>query len=254
MVHSTNDMADPTIEALEALRERPAWKPGSMMRVMSRVSSGVRSVTESVPRLEQEWHHRAVDAVRGDAPLWVVVGDSTALGVGASTVRHTWVSRLAAALDAVDDHHGVVNLSRSGGMISDVLERQLPVLGLLPRTPSIVTVAVGANDLMRSPAPPVVAGRMRELCEVLPNDSVLATIPAPAASPSARWINRGLCLAAHEHGHRVADLETPLLGIRELAADRIHPSDRGYEAWVGAFADALDIDRALVPPVAAVAA
>jgi lysophospholipase L1-like esterase len=144
----------------------------------------------------------------------------------------------------------VVNLARSGARAVDVVEEQLPIVDLLPRPPALVSCVVGTNDLMRNPAPPVVAGRLRRLAEHLPAGSIVATLPS-ASSPSVRWINRALRASLAANGHHVAELGPHLMGVRGLAADRFHPSDQGYEAWVAAFAEPLGIDRRSVPPIAA---
>jgi len=47
----------------------------------------------------------------------------------------------------------------------------------------------------------------------------------------------------------VAELGAHLLPPhRGLSADRYHPNDRGYNAWVRAFATPMGIDPDLVPP------
>ncbi len=246
MAQTTSDATEPARNALHALHSRDAWRPGSMLRVMSRVSGGVRSIATSIPDLEDRWHRLAVDALTGRCPVWVVLGDSTAQGVGASSIDHTWVARLHAALVHAGRPHGIVNLARSGAGTNDVVAEQLPILDLLPRPPAMVSCAVGINDLMRNPAPPVVAGRLRKLVEQLPAGSAMATLPS-GSSPSVRWINRGLRHAVERSGHRLAELGPHLLGVRGLAADRFHPSDRGYDAWVKAFAPTLGLDHRAVP-------
>lgn len=249
MAQTTSDATEPAKRALEALHDRATWQPGSMIRVISRVSGGVRSIASSIPLLESEWHRIAVEALDRPDSFWVILGDSTAQGVGASTIDHTWVARLEAALRVSGRPHGVVNLARSGARASDVVKEQLPIIDLLPEAPALVCCVVGTNDLMRNPAPPVVAGRLRRLLEGLPSGSAVATLPSPGASPSGRWINRALRQSAADNGHLIADLTPHLIGFRGLAADRFHPSDRGYDAWVTAFAGPLGLDRAAVPTV-----
>lgn len=87
---------------------------------------------------------------RGEAGalLYVARGDSAAQGIGASRPERGYVGLVAQRLrDTTGRPVQVVNLSRSGARIADVLERQLPELAALGRTPDLLTVAIGGNDV-----------------------------------------------------------------------------------------------------------
>jgi len=177
-----------------------------------------------------------------------VLGDSIAQGVGATSINRSWVARIAGALAADGRPHGIVNLSRSGARSRHVLHHQLPLLEHLRREPNLITCGVGSNDLMRNPHPPSVSARVNELIDVLPSETIISTLPAPAASPSGRWVNRSVRRSAEVRGMTVADVVPHLVtGRRGWASDRFHPSDDGYGAWVNAYCDVLDLDPASIP-------
>ncbi len=211
---------------------------------MGRVNRHVRDVSASVDPIEREWHRLTADALDTDHPRWVVLGDSTAQAIGATGLHHGWVHRIADALSAENRPHAVVNLSRSGAGVTHVIDEQLPLLDHLEERAAIVTICVGANDLMRNPHAPALARKMIDLAAAAPTGSIIATLPSPRLSPSAVVVNRAIRQGADAHGHRVADL-TPHLSspFKGLAKDRFHPNDLGYQAWVRAFAEPLDLDQ-----------
>ncbi|MEM9466368.1 MAG: SGNH/GDSL hydrolase family protein [Actinomycetota bacterium] len=238
---------------MDALAARPAWTPATLTRVMQRISPAVRAVSAKIDPIEGVWHELAGDALRRAAgpdqpPLWIVLGDSTAQGVGASTIDHGWVARLDAALTDDGRPHALINLSRSGAHSHHVLAEQLPLLDLLPYPPSIVTVCCGANDLMRNPNPSALARRLRALAAELPAGTIMSTLPAPRYSPTALYVHRSLREAAGANDVIVADLGPHLVSPwKGTSADRYHPNDRGYGAWVRAFAEPMGIDADSVP-------
>lgn len=81
---------------------------------------------------------------RGEAGglLYVALGDSAAQGIGASRPERGYVGLIAQRLrDSTGKSVQVVNLSRAGARIGDVLDRQLPAVAALGRTPDLLTVA-----------------------------------------------------------------------------------------------------------------
>lgn len=245
-------MTQPRHPIEDALASRPPWTPATLTRVMQRISPAVRKVSAEIDPIEAFWHAFVSDALRrandNRPPLWVVLGDSTAQGVGATTIDQSWVARLDAALADAGRPHALMNLSRSGARSDHVIDEQLPLLDLLPYPPAIVTVCCGANDLMRNPNPVALARRLSRLTDRLPTGAVISTLPAPRFSPTAQYVNRALYEAAGRNDLRVAELGPHLVGpLRGTAPDRFHPNDVGYGAWVRAFAEPLGIDVEAVP-------
>ena len=233
---------------IAALHDREPWTPRPFTRSISMMSPGTRAVASQVNPREAEWRQIAHTALTGGLPLWIVLGDSIAQGVGASSLSRSWVARIAGGLAAQGRPHGIVNLSRSGARSHHVRHDQLPLLDRLDRPPGIVTCGVGSNDLMRNPHPPSVSARVNELIDMLPTHAIVSTLPAPSVSPSGRWVNRSVRRNAERRGITVADVVPHLVtGRRGWAPDRFHPSDRGYGAWVAAYAEALDLDPEAIP-------
>jgi len=87
------------------------------------------------------------DRVLGlDGPLWVVLGDSTAQGLGASSPDGGYVGQVLAGLrQQTGLPWRVLNLSVSGALTRDVLGTQLPGM---PAGADLVTCGIGVNDIL----------------------------------------------------------------------------------------------------------
>ena len=77
-----------------------------------------------------EWAASNIDARHATGPLWVVLGDSASQGIGATTRDAGYVGVVHEVLRRRDAWR-VVNLSRAGAGVADVLARQLPDLAEL---------------------------------------------------------------------------------------------------------------------------
>lgn len=201
----------------------------------------VLGVFWSVDDYAAYWRERA--AVPGDLTL-VALGDSTAQGVGADRPERGYVGLLADRLAARTGRSvRVVNLSRTGAKVDEVLRVQVPHLAGLDA--DLVTVAVGANDAGRTPTP-VFAERFARLLAALPEGSYVADVPQFADIPN--FVNgprivpaRDLAAAARRalaaHPALVAvPLERSVrFGWRDYGGDWFHPGDRGYRRWADVF-------------------
>ena len=207
---------------------------------------GVRRVHSQVARYAKAWDEANAVALAGTGPMWVVVGDSTAQGIGASSYTGGYVGQLRAMLD---DHRApgdlpwrVVNLSRSGARTADVLAVQLPRLESIcqEHRPELVTCAVGANDLIPTPLD-VLLRQLRDVIARLPAGAVIATMPQGLRNRRALVVNEMLRNEAPAAGLLVADVWAhtgpPWRG--KFASDGFHPGSRGYADWAAAFAEPL---------------
>jgi lysophospholipase L1-like esterase len=230
---------------------------------------GLRQVHAQVAHYAAEWEEANGRARSGHGSLWVVLGDSTAQGIGAPAWDEGYVGQLLRALDAGSQGRWrVVNLSRSGARAADVLDRQLPALeGLaghgvpatqaghgvpatqaghgVPATqagrPDLVTCAIGANDIVRRTPLPVLADQLRRILGRLPPGAVMATLPQGLNASRTDAANRVIREEAPRAGVLVADVWArtgpPWRG--KFAADNFHPGALGYADWAAAFADVL---------------
>jgi acyl-CoA thioesterase I len=181
-------------------------------------------------------------------PLWVVLGDSTAQGLGAPGPRGGYVGQTLQQLRRqTGQHWRVVNLSVSGSLMRDVIADQLPRLG--EHKPDLVTCGAGTNDILFS-APATLFGDLRALLGAVPDKTVLLDLPKPSgfwgivghmSVPYVTRINRVINEIAGKRSLPVARVSAhftaPWAG--KLAVDSFHPSQDGYRDWSRALVEAL---------------
>jgi len=204
-----------------------------------------------VARYAAEWESANGVALKGAGPLWVVLGDSTAQGIGAPSRDEGYVGQLRRALDAGSERGWrVLNLSRSGARAIDVVDRQLPALEALSAVADLVTCAIGANDIVRRTPEPVLEARLRAILARLPVGAVIATLPQGLSAARTEAANRVIRAGAPAAGLVVADVwaHTGPPWHGKLAADGFHPGALGYADWATAFAEVLDLALAMPPP------
>ena len=122
---------------------------GPYMRLGTKLLRGVRAVQEHIKPYAAQWREANQRELAGDKPLWVVLGDSMAQGIGADRYDHGWANYLRHYLTRAGRSYRMVNLSISGARIEDVLERQIPAMNQLGITPALVTMMVGSNNMVR---------------------------------------------------------------------------------------------------------
>lgn len=180
--------------------------------------------------------------------LYVALGDSAAQGIGASAPGKGYVGLLADRLrDSTGRPVEVVNLSRSGARINDVLDRQLPALEALDREPDLLTVAVGGNDV-RAYDSETFAREAERLAAALPPGAFLADAPYfmhGRWERDARQAADVLTDAATAYGLQPVALHEALRAqgwqamLTQFAADWFHPNDRGHRVWADSFWSAI---------------
>ena len=211
----------------------------AFLTIAGRVLPGITRVQDDVVPFAEAWRQDNLAALAGDRPLWVALGDSLTQGIGAPSHDRGWVGQIRHRLADEGLDYAVLNLAVSGAMVTDVLERQLPVLAELPDTPSValVTLMVGSNDLMRPGNRKLLPARYLELLRALPRGSVVTTLPNPSAV--ARRANDALLEVAGERGLVVAELRDPRTSSwrGKLAADHFHPNELGYAAIADVLGD-----------------
>jgi acyl-CoA thioesterase-1 len=202
---------------------------------------GVAQVRAHRAAFAEYWYHHNERALAADGPLWVALGDSAAQGLGATHPRHGYVGQAQAYLTRRSGRPWrVLNLSRSGATIPDLLHEQLPRLAALPITPDLVTCGVGTNDLFRVPLPKVRA-LFRTLIDAMPDNSVILDIPLPKgrwgigriAAPYVARANTTIYAAARARRLPVAYVSShftpPWAG--KFGPDDFHPNADGYRHW-----------------------
>ncbi len=141
-----------------------------------RWTDGVVAMRGDCVAFASHWqlHNDRIAAESG--PLWVVLGDSTAQGLGAPGPESGYVGQVLAELrERTGQRWRVLNLSTSGALIRDVLQYQLP---RLPAAPDLVTCGIGANDILYT-APSRLFADLRTLIATLPEQTVVLDLPLP---------------------------------------------------------------------------
>ena len=178
----------------------------------------------------------------GSGPLWVVLGDSTAQGLGAPTPEAGYVGQV---LKVLRRRSGlpwrVFNLSVSGALIRDVLTDQLP---RLPGPADLVTCGIGINDILYT-GPGKLFSDLRALLAAVPDRTVMLDLPLPAGCwgllgrasvPYVARINRTIREVAAARGLPVAEVSAHFMPpwTGKFASDCFHPSQDGYRDWARA--------------------
>jgi acyl-CoA thioesterase-1 len=186
-----------------------------------------------------------------DGPLWVVLGDSTAQGLGATSPDGGYVGQVLAELRRQSGlPWQVLNLSVSGSLTRDVLGAQLP---LMPARADLVTCGIGINDILYT-SPAKLFADLRTLIAAVPDRTVLLDLPRPAGCwgllgrasvPYVNRINRTIHQAAAARGLPVAEISAHFLPpwTGKFASDCFHPSQVGYRDWSRALLAAAPVPR-----------
>ena len=194
--------------------------------------------------------NRERDRQSGGAPdpLWVVLGDSTAQGLGAPGPDGGYVGQTLHQLRRTTGRHWrVLNLSVSGALIRDVLADQIPQLD--GQRPDLVTCGAGANDILYS-APGKLFSDLRTLLAAVPDDTVMLDLPLLSgfwgivgrmSVPYITRINRVIHEVATERSLRVAEVSRHFIPpwVGKFSVDNFHPSQDGYRDWSRALVEAL---------------
>jgi acyl-CoA thioesterase I len=209
-----------------------------------RWADGVTAMRADCIAFAGHWqaHNEQVMRAAGPAPLWVVLGDSTAQGLGAPSPDGGYVGQV---LDALRYRTGlpwrVLNLSASGALIRDVLTHQL---SKMPGPADLVTCGIGVNDILYT-GPGKLFADLRALLAAVPDNTVMLDLPLPAgyagllglaSRPYVARINRTIHDAAAARGLPVAEVSRHFLPpwTGKFASDCFHPSQSGYRDWTRA--------------------
>lgn len=212
-----------------------------------RWADGVNAMREDCAAFARHWQAHNDQVLGQDGPLWVVLGDSTAQGLGAPSPDGGYVGQVLARLrEETGLPWRVLNLSASGSLTRDVAGAQLP---RVPAGADLVTCGIGVNDILYT-SPGKLFADLRALIAALPGNTVLLDLPLPggcwgflgrASVPYVTRINRTIYQAAADRGLQVAEISAhftpPWAG--KFASDCFHPSQDGYRDWARAMLTAV---------------
>jgi acyl-CoA thioesterase I len=230
-------------------RTQAAELSGLRAGPFGRWADGVTAMREDCAAFARHWQAQNDRALRGAGPLWVVLGDSTAQGLGAPSPDGGYVGQVAAILrQATGQPWRVLNLSVSGALLRDVLTGQLP---RLPAEADLVTCGIGVNDILYT-GPKKLFADLRALLAAVPDGTVLLDLPLPtsyggllgrASRPYVARINRTIHEVAASRGLPVAEVSAHFLPpwTGKFASDCFHPSQDGYRDWTRALLAAIPV-------------
>lgn len=179
--------------------------------------------------------------------VYLALGDSTGAGIGAT--RGGYVERLFARIRRTRPDSRLVNLCASAAASGDLLGNQVERVGAA--RPTLVTIGVGANDLIRGVKAEKFAQNFEEIVVrlrrqtdapvivmSLPDISLAPAVPAYMRESARRHIrsyNERIREIAGRYDLRVVDLfsRSPEFSARPefFSEDGLHPSDAGYDFW-----------------------
>jgi lysophospholipase L1-like esterase len=189
----------------------------------------------------------------GGRPLrFVVLGDSTAAGLGAGSPEHAYATVLSQRLGDAGYRVELTAYGVSGARVRDVAESQVP--RALEANPDLVFVGIGANDATHMTSLTDVQTSMDEAITRLETTGATIVVAGPPDMRAHAWLEplrsivgwRGRQVAARiEAVANAHDLLTvPLARLAgpyfathpedAYAADNFHPGPGGYRAWADA--------------------
>jgi lysophospholipase L1-like esterase len=213
-------------------------------------------VVDQIEPYTNWWDEQNQVAADTPGPLLVAIGDSTALGIGASAPEKSYVGLLSRALTRralsepdrprPPEPWRAINLGLSGARLQDALDRQVPILDELASgglTADLVVCCIGTNDLVWGRDVTQLRARLAALGEGLPLDTLVGTLAGRSAR--GQLANRALrTVAAARELSLIDPWSEPNPGTEpRLAVDRFHPNDLGYRLMARPFARHLGIER-----------
>lgn len=208
----------------------------NLPRIAGRFVKGIAEVEAQVEPYATSWDAANAKALRAEGPLWIVFGDSSSQGVGASAWKNGWVHLVADRLrDTTGDPWRVIVLAMSGGRFRDIVEHQVPAYRAAAVEPALTTCVIGSNDLMWRRGTDNIVADAQAAMAVLPTATLVSRLNGPGPRPKAL---NAVFETAEAHGNaELFNIWDWPSGRGALAADHIHPSDLGYSymadlAWL----------------------
>ena len=192
---------------------------------------------------------------RPDAPplRLVVLGDSTAAGIGVDDPADAYPTLLARRLAAATDRRvELAALGIAGARVEDLAAEQAPAAASLD--PDLVFVGIGANDVTHLTSRGDVRAEMDEALRILGESGAAVVVAGPPDMRVPVW-HQPLRQLSYLRGRQIADVVEDVagehgMGVVELAeetgpffaadpeghfsTDGFHPGPLGYERWADA--------------------
>ena len=186
---------------------------------------------------------------------YLALGDSFTIGTGGAPAQ-SFAARLVDRWASAGCTLALENVAVNGYTTDDLIERELPSLATF--RPTFVTIAIGANDIVRGRSVDTYRENVRRILDaVKASGARIVVVPQPdwsrspaaasfgtqpALAASIAEFNAALAAEARARGATFVDL-APLMQKqaldKQLAGDGLHPSTEAYDAWAAELARAL---------------
>lgn len=204
----------------------------------------------NVAGYQRYWNEQNKKPATADALVYVALGDSAAQSIGARHPDQGYVGEFANLLEQKEGRSvHIINLSKSGARITDVLQDQIPELKKLK--PDVVTIDIGGNDIASYDSARF-KREFEKLLQELPAGTLVADVPYFGGRTQLPFFGSGEAEKQVQDANRIiTDLVKPtthkLVPLHDItqthngrwawnyAIDYFHPSTRGYKAWTEAF-------------------
>jgi len=201
--------------------------------------------------VEKSSKPNASGSLRGAPVVYVAIGDSTGLGLGARN-GGGYVDLLLARIQQTHPGSRLINLSTGWATTADVLSQHMKRFPVEQVT--LVTVSIGLNDLLQGVSDEQFAGNYEEIISLLEKTGaqlIVTNLPDISSAPMlARFEREDLTRAVALFNKRIEEIaerhNVPVVNLYQLSSavvpsypdffstDGLHPSDAGYQFWAEA--------------------
>ena len=193
---------------------------------------------------------------QGQTLKYIAAGDSTAVGVGASSFQTSYSYKLAEHFSK-NSKVEYTNVALSGARTTNVMNTQLDKI--IEFNPDVVTISIGANDVTHLTSTKTVINNFKQIISEIESKThakiYLTNIPNfTGAKLLPFWYIDILENKSKKINEQLAGLESERVHIVNIhdfgwdkfpdlsvtyAADNFHPNDIGYQNWTNAFLNRL---------------
>jgi|GEM_PF-1527567 len=196
----------------------------------------------------------------GELLRYVAAGDSTAVGIGASSAEQTYPHKLA---EFFSQNRKVeyYNVAVTGAKTQNILERQ--VSQIIAYQPDLITISMGGNDATHLVSQKNILTNFQQIIDTLSAQThariYITNMPNFNGANLLPWwyisilekrsggINQGL---KNLNNERVTIVDVHDFGWDSFpdravtySLDHFHPNDTGYQNWTNAFLESLGKDK-----------
>lgn len=199
----------------------------------------------------------------GEKLKYLAMGDSTAVGLGASEISNTYTYKIAKTL-STNYEVNYKNIGVVGAKTEDIINNQLEQA--TDFKPDVVTISIGGNDATHLVSPKKVMENLNSIIERITKETsakiYLTDTPNFKWATVLPWFYRKLLETRSQSlNKKIKEIEikrndgrVKIVNIHDFgwssfpdlsktnAKDNFHPNDLGYQNWTNAFLDRMKTD------------